>query len=181
MPKAAAVVCGAFAPTPPVLPSRMRAADTDIRLLDPIGRKLDGPKYPPGYSWTTLLYPLQGLETDVRWILLFPAPHPAQPPRLTPWGSWDEWVPEARLLKLNESGFIKRKQLLEQQTKKNRPGATAGTSTSATGKDKGKGKKASAAEARKRARDSGVESVRPPHFFGTFGIMPFFSYVPGPR
>lgn len=69
---------------------------------------------------------------------------------------WDEWVPEARLLKLNEQGFAKRKQLLEQQTKKARPGAS--TSSPAV-KDKGKGKKAAAAEAKKRARDSGIESV----------------------
>jgi hypothetical protein len=34
---------------------------------------------------------------------------------------WDEWVPEMRLLKLNEAGFAKRRALLEAQTKKNRP------------------------------------------------------------
>ena len=71
---------------------------------------------------------------------------------------WDEWVPEARLLKLNEAGFAKRKQLLEQQTKKLRPSAS--TSSPAV-KEKGKGKKAVAADAKKRARDSGVESVCP--------------------
>jgi mortality factor 4-like protein 1 len=66
-------------------------------------------------------------------------------------------VPEARLLKLNEAGFTKRKQLADQQTKKSRPlGATA---SSPALKDKGKGKKGSAAEAKKRARDSGIESV----------------------
>jgi mortality factor 4-like protein 1 len=70
---------------------------------------------------------------------------------------WDEWVPEARLLKLNEAGFNKRKQLADQQTKKSRPSA-ASTSTP-TVKEKGKGKKGAAAEAKKRARDSGIESV----------------------
>lgn len=67
-------------------------------------------------------------------------------------------MPEARLLKLNEAGFAKRKQLLEQQTKKIRP---AGSTSSPAVDKKGKGKKASAADAKKRARDSGVESVSP--------------------
>lgn len=78
--------------------------------------------------------------------------------------SWDEWVPEARLLKLNEAGFTKRKQLLEQQTKKLRPSAST---SSPVVKEKGKGKKTSAAEAKKRARDSGVESVCPLYCYVT--------------
>lgn len=70
--------------------------------------------------------------------------------------SWDEWVPEDRLLKLNEAGLAKRRQLLEQQTRKNRPVVAAGSSTSPVpGKDKGKGKK----DAKKRARESGLDNV----------------------
>lgn len=71
---------------------------------------------------------------------------------------WDEWVPEDRLLKLNEAGLNKRRSLLEQQTRKNRPApaTAAGSSSSpAPGKDKGKGKK----DSKKRARDSGQDSV----------------------
>jgi len=71
--------------------------------------------------------------------------------------TWDEWVPEQRLLKLNEQGFMKRRQLLEQQTKKNRPPSAAGSSMSpAPTKEKGKGKKGDAGK--KRARDSGVDT-----------------------
>ncbi|WWD21256.1 hypothetical protein CI109_105740 [Kwoniella shandongensis] len=75
--------------------------------------------------------------------------------------TWDEWVPEQRLLKLNEAGFAKRRALLEAQAKKNRPPSAAGSSTSpappasaAKGKEKG-GKKA---DAKKRGRDSGVDT-----------------------
>jgi hypothetical protein len=67
---------------------------------------------------------------------------------------WDEWVPEARLLKLNEAGISKRKQLADQQTQKSR---SAGTVASPIVKEKGKGRKGGAAEAKKRARDSGIE------------------------
>jgi mortality factor 4-like protein 1 len=73
---------------------------------------------------------------------------------------WDEWVPEARLLKLNEAGFNKRKQLADQQTQKSRSIGVGGASPAI--KEKGKGKKGAAAESKKRARDSGVESVCPP-------------------
>jgi hypothetical protein len=60
--------------------------------------------------------------------------------------------------------LAKRRSLLEQQTRKNRPApptTAAGSSSSpapgsnGTGKDKGKGKK----DAKKRARDSGIDSV----------------------
>lgn len=77
---------------------------------------------------------------------------------------WDEWVPEARLLKLNEAGFNKRKQLADQQTQKSRSIGVGGASPAI--KEKGKGKKGG--ETKKRARDSGIESVRlapPPHLF----------------
>ena len=70
--------------------------------------------------------------------------------------SWDEWVPEARLLKLNEAGFNKRKQLADQQTQKSRSIGVGGASPAI--KEKGKGKKGG--ETKKRARDSGIESVR---------------------
>ncbi|CAD6572979.1 MAG: Esa1p-associated factor [Tremellales sp. Tagirdzhanova-0007] len=72
--------------------------------------------------------------------------------------TWDEWVPEPRLLKLNEAGFAKRRQLFETQTKKNRPvamGLPGSPSTGAKGKDKA-GKKGEGS--RKRARDSGVDN-----------------------
>lgn len=52
--------------------------------------------------------------------------------------TWDEWVPEARLLKLNEAGFAKRRQLLEQQTKKNRPAGAVSPPGGVKGKEKGK-------------------------------------------
>lgn len=70
-------------------------------------------------------------------------------------GRWDEWVPEARLLKLNEQGFAKRRALLEAQTKKNRPFMSA-ESPAAKGKDV-KGKKGESS--RKRGRDTGIETV----------------------
>lgn len=64
--------------------------------------------------------------------------------------TWDEWVPEARLLKLNEAGFAKRRQLLEQQTKKNRPaGAASPASSSVKGKEKAK----KAESGKKRTRE----------------------------
>ena len=71
---------------------------------------------------------------------------------------WDEWVPEARLLKLNEAGFAKRRQLLEQQTKKNRPaGAASPASSSVKGKEKAK----KAESGKKRTREvSTIENVR---------------------
>jgi hypothetical protein len=83
---------------------------------------------------------------------------------------WDEWVPEGRLLKLNEAGFALRRKLLEAQTKKNRPSApavsttatAAGASTSpapgAKGKEKG-GAKKETGSARKRARETANDTV----------------------
>lgn len=68
---------------------------------------------------------------------------------------WDEWVPEPRLLKLNEAGFAKRRSLIDQQTRKNRP-AGAPESPALSGKGKEKGKKGESS--RKRARDSGVDT-----------------------
>ncbi|WWD06962.1 hypothetical protein V865_005059 [Kwoniella europaea PYCC6329] len=76
--------------------------------------------------------------------------------------TWDEWVPEQRLLKLNEAGFAKRRALLDAQAKKNRPPSAAGSSTASpapatttTGKGKEKGKKG---ESKKRSRESGVDT-----------------------
>ncbi|WWC72880.1 uncharacterized protein I206_106844 [Kwoniella pini CBS 10737] len=75
--------------------------------------------------------------------------------------TWDEWVPEQRLLKLNEAGFAKRRALLDAQAKKNRPPSVAGSSTAspapastAKGKEKG-GKKN---DSKKRARESAVDT-----------------------
>ena len=66
------------------------------------------------------------------------------------------------MLKLNEAGFAKRRQLLEQQTKKTRPVvATTTVAVSPAGssvKDvKGKGKKGETSK--KRARDSMIDTV----------------------
>ncbi|EJT51710.1 hypothetical protein A1Q1_07122 [Trichosporon asahii var. asahii CBS 2479] len=72
--------------------------------------------------------------------------------------TWDEWVPEMRLLKLNEAGFAKRRALLEAQTKKNRPVAAAAAEALAPlgkGKD-AKGKKGESS--RKRTRDAGLDT-----------------------
>ena len=69
---------------------------------------------------------------------------------------WDEWVPEQRLLKLNEAGFQKRRQLLEQQTKKNRPSSATSPAPTGKGKEKG-GKKGESSK--KRGRESGVDNV----------------------
>ena len=80
---------------------------------------------------------------------------------------WDEWVPEARLLKLNEAGFNKRKQLADQQTQKSRSIGVGGASPAI--KEKGKGKKGG--ETKKRARDSGIESVRLSPFPSTFSRL----------
>jgi hypothetical protein len=114
------------------------------------------------------------METDVR--VSFPSSSPSSSPsppshcsRLSPLflpelatrseltNRWDEWVPEARLLKLNEAGFNKRKQLADQQTQKSRSIGVGGASPAI--KEKGKGKKGG--ETKKRARDSGIESVCP--------------------
>ncbi|WWC91000.1 uncharacterized protein L201_005939 [Kwoniella dendrophila CBS 6074] len=77
--------------------------------------------------------------------------------------TWDEWVPEQRLLKLNDAGFAKRRALLDAQAKKNRPPSVAGSSTAspaptntntpttAKGKEKGGSKKS---ESKKRSRES---------------------------
>lgn len=68
-------------------------------------------------------------------------------------------MPEARLLKLNEAGFAKRRALLEAQTKKNRPFMSVAESPAAAagkGKD-AKGKKGESS--RKRGRDAGIETV----------------------
>lgn len=74
---------------------------------------------------------------------------------------WDEWVPEMRLLKLNEAGFAKRRALLEAQSKKNRGLASTATDSpapSAKGKEtKATGKKGEVS--RKRARDTGLDTV----------------------
>lgn len=69
-------------------------------------------------------------------------------------------MPEARLLKLNEAGFAKRRQLLEQQTKKNRPPGTASpVPSSVKGKEKGK----KAESSKKRSREiSTIENVSGP-------------------
>ena len=83
--------------------------------------------------------------------------HCVPSPVLTVLDRWDEWVPEQRLLKLNEEGFQKRRHLLEQQTRKTRPiTAASPAASSVKGKEKG-GKKAEAA--RKRARESGIDTV----------------------
>lgn len=71
--------------------------------------------------------------------------------------SWDEWVPEVRLLKLNESGFAKRRALLEAQTKKNRPSAVTAVDVAAKGKEAKGAKKGEGS--RKRGRDAGLETV----------------------
>ncbi|WVQ81183.1 hypothetical protein IAT38_003305 [Cryptococcus sp. DSM 104549] len=67
--------------------------------------------------------------------------------------TWDEWVPEQRLLKLNEAGFAKRRHLLEAQTKKNRPLAGPGGvgSPSLAG---GKGKEKKKEVGKKRGREA---------------------------
>jgi hypothetical protein len=113
------------------------------------------------------------LETDVRVSSPSSSPSPPPSPFLPPRSPsftpllgirqegveltdrWDEWVPEARLLKLNEAGFNKRKQLADQQTQKSRSIGVGGASPAI--KEKGKGKKGG--ETKKRARDSGIESV----------------------
>ena len=67
-------------------------------------------------------------------------------------------MPEARLLKLNEAGFAKRRQLLEQQTKKNRPaGSTSPTSSSI--KEKGKGKKGESSKTKRGRESTGIDTV----------------------
>ncbi|ORY33051.1 chromatin modification-related protein EAF3 [Naematelia encephala] len=73
--------------------------------------------------------------------------------------TWDEWVPEQRLLKLNEQGFAKRRQLIEQQTKKTRPPGADSPSTSASkGKEKSSVGKKGEPVGKKRTRDSGVDT-----------------------
>ena len=124
-------------------------------LSDHAGRKLDRIEHTSGNNRSSLLHPLQRMETNVSDL---PAP-PISAPTLTHHSRWDEWVPEPRLLKLNEAGFAKRRQLFETQTKKNRPvamGLPGSPSTGAKGKDKA-GKKGEGS--RKRARDSGVDNV----------------------
>jgi hypothetical protein len=143
--------------------------------IDLTGRELDWAEYVIGHSRTTLLHPLQGVETDVcvsspsSSTSPPPSPAPFPPPHSPSFSpllgirqegveltdSWDEWVPEARLLKLNEAGFNKRKQLADQQTQKSRSIGVGGASPAI--KEKGKGKKGG--ETKKRARDSGIESV----------------------
>lgn len=162
------------------------ASVTDFTLWE-----LDGEQYFVGICWSPLLYPLQRLETDVsrsapnpaflnmrlqadhhttcslRYNLPISPNHKLHMNALNfqPNYSWDEWVPEQRLLKLNEAGFAKRRQLLEAQTKKNRPSApTAGSSTSpvppAKGEKPARGKKGEGS--RKRARDSAADTVSLP-------------------
>ncbi|KAI9636874.1 MRG-domain-containing protein [Dioszegia hungarica] len=79
--------------------------------------------------------------------------------------TWDEWVPEQRLLKLNDAAFSLRRKLLEAQTKKNRstPPTLSGsgaamTPTSLPGSAKGKDKGESSLLGKKRVRDSGVDT-----------------------
>jgi mortality factor 4-like protein 1 len=69
-------------------------------------------------------------------------------------------VPEGRLLKLNDAGKAKRRQLVEQQTLKNRPGVSTTTTSTGKGKEKGSGKKAEGSK--KRGRMDGPDTVRPP-------------------
>ncbi|KAL7421050.1 Esa1p-associated factor [Cryptotrichosporon argae] len=64
--------------------------------------------------------------------------------------TWDEWVPEMRLLKLNEAGFAKRRALLDAQTKKNRPAGAE----SPTPAERRQAKLKKAEGSRKRGRDS---------------------------
>jgi mortality factor 4-like protein 1 len=82
-------------------------------------------------------------------------------------------VPEARLLKLNEAGFAKRRQLLEQQTKKNRPaGATSPTPGSAKGKEKAK----KGENSKKRPREfSTIDNVSA----APFSLGKWSAHVPG--
>ncbi|ODN97265.1 mortality factor 4-like protein 1 [Cryptococcus wingfieldii CBS 7118] len=47
--------------------------------------------------------------------------------------TWDEWVPESRLLKLNEAGFAKRRALLEAQAKKGRSSISSAAGTAGGG------------------------------------------------
>lgn len=71
--------------------------------------------------------------------------------------SWDEWVPESRLLKLNEAGFAKRRALLDAQAKKGRStGGSGGAGSPGAGKGGLKDKKK---DTKKRGRDA-MESVR---------------------
>lgn len=71
--------------------------------------------------------------------------------------SWDEWVPESRLLKLNEAGFAKRRALLDAQAKKGRSaGGSGGAGSPGAGKGSLKDKKK---DTKKRGRDA-MESVR---------------------
>jgi hypothetical protein len=67
---------------------------------------------------------------------------------------WDEWVPEQRLLKLNEIGFARRRALLDAQAKKGRPGSTESPVPS-----KGKEKSKKGEGSKKRGRDSGMDTV----------------------
>ncbi|KAL1407517.1 Esa1p-associated factor [Vanrija albida] len=73
--------------------------------------------------------------------------------------TWDEWVPEMRLLKLNEAGFAKRRALLEAQTKKNRPQpppSVESPAPSIKGKETKPVKKGEGS--RKRGRDTGLDT-----------------------
>lgn len=103
--------------------------------------------------------------------------------------SWDEWVPEQRLLKLNDAAFSLRRKLLEAQTKKNRstPPTLSGsgaamTPTSLPGSAKGKDKVGIAMPAagkkgessllgKKRVRDSGVDTVSSALTSGDLGYL----------
>ncbi|XAO25062.1 hypothetical protein I312_103871 [Cryptococcus bacillisporus CA1280] len=66
--------------------------------------------------------------------------------------TWDEWVPESRLLKLNEAGFAKRRALLDAQAKKGRStGGSGGAGSPGVGKGGLKDKKK---DTKKRGRDA---------------------------
>lgn len=72
--------------------------------------------------------------------------------------TWDEWVPEDRLMKLNEETLQRQRQLNEAQRAKNAAESAALREKAAEGKA-GAGDKGKRAEGRgtKRGRDSGVE------------------------
>lgn len=76
--------------------------------------------------------------------------------------TWDEWVPEQRLLKLNDAGFAKRRQLLEQQTKKNRPAAASTSSPVPAKKERGVKKEGGKRKARESAIDTEVDFLKRP-------------------
>lgn len=77
---------------------------------------------------------------------------------------WDEWVPESRVLKLNEAGFAKQRTLLAAQSSNKRANASPAPSSAKTGaaaaSSSGRGAATKKAEGKKRGRESGVDNVR---------------------